>query len=176
MPLVAASGALTGLGVLASAAIPAIGSAVGAKINSNASRDAQRIAADSAQKSLDEKKRLFDIETANRRPFLDASQAALGRLGAQAGQPMNLPASFQNPYAPKPQGQPQMLGQMGQMTPRQDGMSPQGQPMGSPMPPQGGPQAPQGDLVTVQAPNGQTARLPREQAQMAVQKGARVVQ
>ena len=193
MPLVAASGALTGLGVLASAAIPAIGSAVGAKLNSNAAKDAAKIQADSAQKALDERKRLFDIETANRKPYLDASMAALGRLGQSAGQPMNLPAAYQNPYAPKPQGGgfAGMLGQMGQMAPRQGGMQPQGgwmpqgqnvtsapgsmQPQGQPMAQQGAPQAPQGDLVTVQAPNGQTARLPRQQAEMAVQKGARIV-
>lgn len=185
-------------GTLALAALGAGAKAVGdissAKINSNASKDAAKIQADSAQKALDERKRLFDIETANRAPYLAASQKALAELGSRATPPpMAMPSSYQNPYAPKPQGGgfAGMLGQMGQMTPRQGGMQPQGgwmpqgqnvtsapgsmQPQGQTMASQGAPQAPQGDMVTVQAPNGQTARLPRQQAEMAVQKGARIV-
>lgn len=170
-----------GLGT-AIAGTAAAGAAVaGAKMNSNASKDAAKIQADSAQKALDERKRLFDIETANRAPYLAASQKALGELGNRAAPPpMAMPSSYQNPYAPKstaaPMGSAPMLGQMGQMTPRQGGMQPQGQPMqGSPMTPQNAQQPAGGDLVTVQAPNGQTARLPRQQADMAVQKGARIV-
>jgi len=169
------------------AGVTTAGSLVSGKLGSNATTDAAKIQADSAQKALDEKKRLFDIETAQRKPYLDASQSALGRLGSQAGNigPMAMPGAYQapqNPYAPRqmaPQsGNPYgamlgQVGQMGQMTPRQGGMAPQGQPMQGQ--PQGGPQAPQGDMVTVQAPNGQTARLPRQQAEMAVQKGARIV-
>ena len=158
-------------------AVPLIGAGIGAaaslggaKLNSNAANSAAQIQAQTAQKALDEKKRLFDIEQAQRAPYLAASQSALGRLGAQSGSsgPMALPAPYQapqNPYARFSQSPQQPQPMMG-MAPQQ-GTAPQtaAAPMNTPA-----------GMVTVQDPqSGRQAHIPQAQLQTALSLGLKQV-
>ena len=160
------------------AAAPIIGAGIGAvsglgaaKINSNAANDAAQIQAQTAQKALDEKARLFAIEQAQRKPYLDASTAALGRLSAQSGNigPMALPGPYQapqNPYAPRTMATPRTPSPMMGMAPQQ-GTAPQ-----TATPPMNTPAG----MVTVQDPqSGRQAHIPQEQLQTALSRGLKQV-
>lgn len=167
-------------------------SIAGAKMASNASKNAAKTQSSAADKALAAQQQGYAQQRSDFSPYQQAGAAAVGRLGQTAGTYTGGP--------PQPQG-PQMGGQLGQMP--QNWHPPQSPPLGPPQQgqpqpgmgpgPQGHnvgvnlgqqgavPQAPgggpmPGSLVRVQAPSGEVAMLPREAADRAVQKGARVLQ
>lgn len=161
----------------AAIAIPAIigagASLVGAKMSSNASQDAAKTQSAAADKALAAQQQGYQTQRADFSPYLQAGTAALGRLGQTAG---TYTGGMPAPQAPRPG-----LGQLGTPPPSMPTtMSAMPSvPSGQMPPPQGramaGMTPPAGGLITVQAPTGETAKMTQAQAQMAVQKGARIV-
>jgi hypothetical protein len=167
----------------AAIAIPAIiGAAgvgtqlVGAKMGSNAAKNAAQAQIASTDKAQAFTERAYQDQQRALAPYMQAGQQSLGSLmGQYGGKPL------QNPYAPSgmsAQGQPE-FGGMPQGQPQGGGMSlgsamgqprPQGQPMQAP-PMQAG--APAGGMVRVKAPTGEVAMMQDgPQLQMALQRGA----
>lgn len=176
---------------LIATAIGAVASLGGAKMASSAAGKAQK-----AQQAATD--RALAAQTAANQPYMDLGRQAAGRLGAltanaqpytqQFGGPQgsngvqafgSMQGGPQGPQGPPPGslasmagGAPSMPqgGQPGMMPPQRQ----PGPPMGQPGPPQG-PQG--GQMVTLQAPTGQTMQLPAgsPQVQMLLQRGARQV-
>lgn len=149
----------------------------GALVNKGASKDAAKMQTDAANQALAEQKRIFDLQRADRAPYLAQSQAALGSLGQLAGQgrtmPLPGPSNFGGPPNLAQMGQPQ--GAPPPSMPR-PGMPhgpmapPQGPPQGGQMP--GGPTPPMGGLVTLKAPTGEVMQVPAQMADSLIQRGA----
>lgn len=164
-PIVAAAAAAPALFTAGAAAAAGIG---GALIGSHSAGSAAKTQAASADAALAEQKRIFDIQQAQRAPYLAASQEALERAKtmAAAGRNPALPAQV-NRFAG---------GSLGAYAMPQQAQGPQGMP--SPQMPAGLPaQVPtDGGMVMLEAPNGQRANVPANQVEAAIQRGARRVQ
>ncbi len=158
--------------LLIGAAISAAAGLGAAKMQSNAAKNA-------AKKQQEGTDRALQVQQQANQPYMDLGRAAAGRLAQSQPQPYT--QQFQGPpmpgqmapQGPPPgfqafnpsgqQGPPPTLGNMGQMPP-------QGPPPGAGGPPQ------EGAMVTLQAPTGETVRLPDgPQVQLALQRGARRV-
>ena len=153
-------GAATGIGVGAapataglSLAIPLITAGVQGLFSlfsghqqANATKDAAKTQAASSAAALAEQKRIFDLQRADRAPYVAASLGALGQAQNLAGQSHYMPLPAQRLGASSPQMPAQMatgaLGQLGQFPQTQ---TPQvgNQPMG-----------------LFRAPDGSTKQLP----------------
>lgn len=131
-------------------------SLAGAKMAANASKNAAKTQAAAGQQAIQAQQAGYQQQRQDFNPYLQAGTAALGRMGQTAG------TYTGGPPQPPPQGPPQGLGQLG--------MPPQGAP-----PQMAGGSPPQGGMVRVQAPTGEVAMLPQAQAQLAVQKGAKIL-
>jgi hypothetical protein len=159
------TGTMIGIGVASSLA--------SAKISSNASKNAAKTQAAAGDKALAAQQAGYQQQRQDFSPYQQAGNAALGRLGQTAGtytggMPQPPP---QMPQQPPPGG----LGSLGQPSMGAPSSSMGGQPAPGPgMPPQG-PQSAPGGLVRVQAPTGEMAMLPPQQAQAAVAKGAKIL-
>lgn len=151
--------------IVAAAGIGAASSLIGGLINSHSAGNAANAQTSAANQALTEQKRIFDLQQAQRAPYLAQSQQALGQLGQIAGQQhaMTLPAAYTG-------GGMRSLGQLGQPAPASAVPMPIQAPNGPTPTPIGA-----SDLVTVQAPTGQTAQIPRAQLQMALSRGAKQV-
>lgn len=161
-------------------------SIAGAKMASNASKNAANTQSTAADRALAAQQAGYQQQRQDFAPYQQAGTGAVGRLNNLAGQYTGGMPNQPPPNAPLPASPPPGLGQLGMPGP---GMRPQAnivwsgrqQPpqMGGPgMPPPGAmSQGPQGggSAVRVQAPTGEIAMLTPQQAQMAVQKGARVL-
>lgn len=158
----------------AAIAIPAIigaagagASLVGAKMGSNAARDAAKLQTDSAAKAQQFTQRAYDDQKAALQPYMQAGQQSLGALMARyAGQPLQnrfAPGGGQaaEPFQP-PQGGMSLGSGLGQ------GGAPQGGPPPMQAPPQGG------GMVRVKAPTGEMAQFPEGSPglQQALARGA----
>jgi len=160
------------------AGIGVAGTVSAAKMSSNASKNASKAQAAAGDQAIAFQREQYAQSREDFKPYAAAGGAALGRMGAQGGTPVQ---GFR-------QGPPAQLGmpQLGSPTPAgQSGPAPAGQMMPTmqpqPMGPgrqlsaQGAPQAAGGALWTIQAPDGATKQLPPEQAQQFIQHGARRV-
>lgn len=154
----------------AAIAIPLITGAIGAgtaiagaKIQSGAAKNAAKLQSASADKALAVNQGVYRDQQALMNPYVQGGQDAYARLFSQ---------QFGTPYQPQqapqaptgPQARPLGGGPMGPVagarpTPFQQAMD--GQPAGG--------------MVTIQAPTGETRQVPREQAQMFVSRGGKVV-
>lgn len=158
------------------AAIAAGGGIVNSAINSHAAGNAADVQAKGAADALAEQKRIFDLQTAQRKPYLDASTAALGNLQNLASRPMQgAPAPYQwggynRPMAPAAPP----AGNLGQLA-FAPGVTPQMAPR-----PASGPQGPaqmgREPMVTLAAPDGTIQQVPQSQEQHFLSRGARRVQ
>lgn len=146
----------------AAIAIPLITGAIGAgtaiagaKIQSGAAKNAAKLQSASADKALAVNQGVYRDQQALMNPYVQGGQDAYARLFSQQfGTPYQPPA--QAPTAPQiPQGPPAGA----RPNPFQQAMG--GQPAGG--------------MVTIQAPTGETRQVPREQAQMFVSRGGKVV-
>lgn len=159
------TGTMIGIGVASSLA--------SAKMQSNAAKNAAKTQAAAGDKALAAQQSGYQQQRQDFQPYQQAGNAALARLGQTAGTYTG--GSTAAPF-PMPQQPPQGgLGSLGQPPP--GALPPLG---GSPapgpgMPPQMPSGGAQGGLVRVQAPTGEMAMLPPQQAQAAVAKGAKIL-
>lgn len=145
------------VGAIVGAGASAIGGLIGSKKQADASKYAANLQAQAAQKALDLQKSVYDQQTANQKPYLQAGQATLGNLGQMAAGARQVPL-------------PAAYGSYGRQ-----GLSALGNP--APPPQAAPPPQPMGtgeDFVTVTAPTGETMQMSRAQAAQAVAKGARI--
>jgi len=166
-------------------AIPALigagASLIGGAISSSAAGSAADKQKATADQALALQKQIYDEQKAQRAPYVAQGATSLAKLGQIAGnaQQQPLPGAFQNPYLPRSggAGPTQPLGAMGQspwtQPPPQGAFPPpQGPP---PQPPQQGPGGGAGpQMVTIQAPTGETKQVPMATAQQIVQRDPRV--
>lgn len=146
-------------------------SVYGAKKSADASKGAAKTQSAAADKAMAAQQAGYQQQRADFDPYRQAGVAALGRLGATAGT-----YTGGMPQQGPPQGQPMQMGQLG-MRPPGGPMPGQGVPQMQAQMGMGGPQGggmAQGGMVRVIAPTGEVAMLPAAQAQLAVQRGARI--
>ena len=152
--------------VVAAAGIAAAAGLIGAGISAHSAGSAAKTQSDAAAAALAEQKRIFDLQRADRQPYVNASLGALGQAQNVAGMSHYMPLPAQRlgassqpaPMAPQmpPQGQPMALGQLGQST----------------QPPQGGNEP----MGLFKAPTGETKSFPLRLQQQLEAKGAMRVQ
>lgn len=142
----------------------------GAKKASDASKKASQQQMAAGQKAFDYEQQMLGKQEAAAKPYMQLGQQSLGMLGlGKTFAPPNL-----NPYGPQPGVANQAGGYSGNPLPKTSAStSPGAYTMGQMGQQAASPQS--GGMVTVQAPNGQTRQMPREQAQFFVQKGARIL-
>lgn len=159
----------------------AAGSIAKAKIESNAAKKAaqQQVAGGERAQAFTE--RAYRDQQQIMSPYVSLGQDAMARMlesqwgpgaGARGAPPAGMGGAAPNAFGGAPV---QAAG--GPPVPRFGGTGPS---MGGPStamqgPPQGQPQGPQGQLVTIQAPTGETRAVPAAQAQAYVARGARVI-
>lgn len=147
--------------VVAAAAIGAGASLLGGAINARQSGKAVDAQTNSANQALAEQKRIFDMQQAQRAPYLAQSQQSLAQLGQMVSQQkqMQLPPAYTG-------GGMRSLSQLGQpmqplpQRPMPPPM-PQGQPpMGQPSPSAQVPQTPNQPMGLFEAPTGERRPFP----------------
>jgi len=166
MPIGVGAAMLIGSAVAGGAAV------TGAKLQSNAAKNAAK----AQQAGTD---RALAVQQQQNAPYLQVGQQAAGRLAS--GQAMGQPYTQQfggpggsngfQAFSPQPQGPPQQgtLGGLGQ------GQAPMAPQQGQ-MPPQAPQQAQGGGMVMMEGPDGSRKAVPQAAVQMAMQRGAKVVQ
>lgn len=128
---------------------------IGGHKGSDAAKKAAAQQVEQANRGLATNQQVYNDQRALMNPYVQGGQDAYARLFSQQfGTPYQPPA--QAPTAPQiPQGPPAGA----RPNPFQQAMG--GQPAGG--------------MVTIQAPTGETRQVPREQAQMFVSRGGKVV-
>jgi hypothetical protein len=152
-----------------------VASLVGAKMQSNAAKKAAAVQTDYGNRALDLQKQMYEQDRADQQPYRNIGYGALNTLGSMMGPKFNQGGggfqpsmggggggfSFNGPPSPSsPMGGGG--GFMGGPRPGGSGQTPMASGSG-------------GGMVLMQAPNGQTKQIPREQVAHYQQMGARVV-
>lgn len=147
----------------------------GAKIASNAAKTASQQQMAAGQQALAYEKEMLGKQEAAAKPYQALGNQSLGMLGngGKAFAPPNL-----NPYGPQPGVANQAGGYSSVPIPKTSastspGAYTMGQ-MGTAQAPNVG-QGAQDEMVTVQAPNGQTRQMPMSMARQFVAKGAKIL-
>jgi hypothetical protein len=161
-------------------------SLLGGKKGSDAAKEAAALQAQTAQQALAFQKQIYEEQKAQKAPYVAQGATSLAALGRTAGaqQQQVLPSAYSG----------QTLGQLGQQIRTAQAQSqanptqaqqqaaatavptPGGMPPGAPPTPGAGPgQIPNDELVTVEAPTGETRQVPMALARQMVAKGARIV-
>lgn len=155
----------------------------GAKKQADAGKQAAQVQTDYGNKALDLQKQMYEQDRADQAPYRNIAYGALNTLGSMMGPSFNAggggfrpsmggqPSGSANGAPPMAQGL--HLGSTAPPSP----MTPQDLPapvsVGSGMTPAAA--ANGGDTVLMRAPNGATARIPRDQVSHYAAKGATVL-
>lgn len=150
----AAKGLPSWLAPVLTGVVPAVGSLVGASIQSNANTDAAKIQADSVQKALDFEKQQYADLTGRLAPYVAAGTTSTDRMSQLLG----LPARPQTTATAPPTRGPSVA--------NYGGPSPAAAPAQAPTAPA---------MITIQAPNGQTKQVPASEQQHWESVGAKVL-
>lgn len=149
----AAKGLPSWLAPVLTGVVPAVGSLVGASIQSNANTDAEKIRAEGVQKALDFEKQQYADLTGRLAPYVAAGTTSTDRMAQLLG----LPARPQTTATAPPTRGP-AVANYGGPAPAAPASAPAAQP-----------------LITIQAPNGQTKQVPASEQQHWESVGAKVL-